>query len=294
MKSIDFVTLKKNVNEKLKQPIEQTLTQATADESVISVEALIILPLAVASVLFLVAVAVIKSPLPAFHFSLFIFVSFFLLMLALSGKFWSQEANLANANKLLLGYFLENNNPAQYAEKDAAIKENVFVRSNKPISLEEKIKIYAGSATIAGLRTRLMEYQKGLLISFSFRDSMEHNLYLVSKNMRCDFLKLLQTQQFSYFPNLDKAYNIYSGFRGETAFFIDTNEHIFKQIADLVTQNIILAFLGDEIYLYYENFDLGVFTNHNRHIDLEGKNFENSYYQLQQIQQILQLLSKVQ
>jgi len=293
MKSIDFVTLKKNVNEKLKQPIEQTLTQATADESEISVEALIILPLTVASVLFLVAVAVMKSPLPAFYFSLFIFGAIFFLMLVLSGKFGNQDTDLANANKLLLGYFLENNNSAQYAEKDAAIKENVFVCSNKPISLEEKIKIYAGSATIAGLRTRLVEYQKGLLVGIRLRDKMENNLYLVSKNTSFNFLTLLQPQKFTYFPNLDRAYNMYSNFRGETAIFIDTNEAILNQIADLVTQNIILAFLGDEIYLYYENFDLGVFTNHNRHIDLESKNFENSYYQLRQIHQILQLLSKV-
>jgi hypothetical protein len=292
MKNIDFTTLKKNVSEKLK-----TVTaQYAADNGIISApEAFVMLPLIAAVLVFIVSIIVIENTLVSFCFALLAFVLAFPALYLLNKELETRSSNFVNANKLLLGYFFDYYSSLQdkALEKDMLINNNLFVRANKSSPFEEKIEWYAAEASIANFRTTLLEYQKGLLVGIRLRDSMEHNLYLVTKNMRCDFLKLLQTQKFSYFPSVDKLYNIYSGFRGETAAFVEKNERIFKQIADLVTQNIILAFLGDEIYLYYENFDLGVFTNHNRHIDLESKNFENSYYQLRQIQQILQLLSKV-
>ncbi len=292
MKNIDFTTLKKNVREKLK-----TVTaQYAADNGIISSpEAFVMLPLIAAIAVFIVSIVATESTLFAFCFALLVFVLAFPALYLLNKELETRSSYFVNANKLLLGYFFDYYSSLQdkALEKDMLINNNLFVRANKSSPFEEKIEWYAAEASIANFRTTLLEYQKGLLIGFRLRDKMENNLYLVSKNTSFNFLTLLQPQKFTYFPNLDRAYNMYSNFRGETAIFIDTNEAILNQIADLVTQNIILAFLGDEIYLYYENFDLGVFTNHNRHIDLESKNFENSYYQLRQIQQILQLLSKV-
>jgi len=292
MKNIDFVTLKKNVSEKLKH----ITAQYVADNGIISSpEAFVLLPLILAVLVFIVSITAIENTLVSFCFGLLAFVLAVPALYLLNKELETRSSKFVNANKLLLGYFFDYYSSSQdkALEKDMLINNNLFVRVNKSISFEEKIELYAAEASMANFRTTLLEYQKGLLVGIRLRDSMENNLYLVSKKMNCDFLKLLQTQKFSYFPSVDKLYNIYSGFRGETAAFVEKNELIFTQIADLVTQNIILAFLEDEIYLYYENFDLGVFTNHNRHIDLESKNFENSYYQLRQIRQILQLLSKV-
>lgn len=295
MENLNFETLKKTI----RQQFQKLNTQYVAEKPLIHFEnlpfwALFLLLLIILSIgSFVLFFVMTNNETAAFYFMALVSVAFGLLALLLIWGNRQEQLFATNANKLLLTYFANVIPFKDGYDRQSLISENAFIAHNQPIAIEEKDKLFAGVASVANLRTSFLEYHKGLLIKLPVRDSMDSNLYFVSKNMNTNFLILPKIQIFSYFPQLNNSYDIYSDFKGETAAFIAQNETIFAKIATLLDKNVVFGFLGDNIYLYYQNFEMAVLRNHNQLVDVESSQFKVSFYQLQQIYKILHLLAKV-
>lgn len=299
MEKIDFETLKTNVSAKLQklsnQSPQTTESNVGLERNFNSLVWILFIFVAVAG-----AATIVFLLIPQKDGIMFVvatlFIGVFILLMVLFLDLEQNSENqyfIANANKLLLDYFANVIPHKDDYDRQKLITENLFITYNKPINLIEKPNFFAGVAAFANLRTSFLEYQKGLLIRFPVRDSMDNNLYFVGKNVNTDFLNLPKVQIFSYFDNINQAYKIYSDFRGESAAFIAQNQSIFMQIAGLFDKHVVFGFLGDSIYLYYRNFEMSVLTNHHQYVDLDSPSFRLSFYQLQQIYKILHLLAKV-